>query len=235
MIKVNKAQDRSCLALSWLESSQTFPCFNSSFGSAVSGFSDLSVLNAEIFKPGGGFGNHPHFYMELFYYMMSGELSFRYQDGAAVALKPGDIHHVSAGELLVHVEKNQSREVDAQFMMFWLKPEAKVKESEYGKITVQPKEKLNCLKLIASPDGQSGSLTVRQDVQIFSTRIEKGLAIPYALGKTRKSYVHVVSGMIHINDLDLSEGDGAQVVDEPMLFFFGSSPESAEALIWDLR
>ena len=77
-------------------------------------------------------------------------------------------------------------------------------------------ERQGVLKLIASSDGKEDSLSLRQDVQMYSSRLAKGNHIVHELKSGRRAWLHVVKGQILMNDLKLQTGDGVGITEESL-------------------
>jgi hypothetical protein len=88
------------------------------------------------------------------------------------------------------------------------------------------------LKLVASPDGKEDSLSLRQDVQIYSTFIHKGNHMIHELSPGRSAWLHVVKGQIQLEDFNLTTGDGAGLSLEMSVSFTAQEP--TEILLFDL-
>jgi hypothetical protein len=93
-------------------------------------------------------------------------------------------------------------------------------------------ERNGVLKLIASPDGKEYSLPLQQDVQIYSTFIQKGNHMIHELSPGRSAWLHVVKGRIQLDDFNLTTGDGAGLSLEMSVSFTAQEP--TEILLFDL-
>jgi redox-sensitive bicupin YhaK (pirin superfamily) len=93
-------------------------------------------------------------------------------------------------------------------------------------------ERRGILKLIASPDGKDNSLKIQQDVEMYSTLIQKGNHMIHELRPGRKAWLHVVKGQIDLSGLLLHAGDGAGFTDETAVSFTAQEP--TEILLFDL-
>ena len=72
-------------------------------------------------------------------------------------------------------------------------------------------ERQGRLRLVASPDGQDGSLTVQQDVRVFLSSLSEGQQVSHQLERGRFAWLQVLRGSVQLNGLDLSAGDGVAV------------------------
>jgi len=93
-------------------------------------------------------------------------------------------------------------------------------------------EKQCILRLIASPEGRNGSVTIHQDANLYATLLDSGDEIAYTLPAGRHVWLHLAQGSILINGNKLSAGDGLAASDEKELFMTGY--EKAEVLLFDL-
>ncbi len=75
-------------------------------------------------------------------------------------------------------------------------------------------------------------MTIRRDAEVRIGRLKKGNAITHPIAPGRHAWVHVATGEIDLNGLELGEGDGAAVSDERELRI--STPSAAEILVFDL-
>lgn len=72
-IQVRPSTSRGHGRQNWLESYHTFS-FARYHSSEHKRFGALRVINEDVIAPGSGFGEHPHQEMEIFTYVVDGEL-----------------------------------------------------------------------------------------------------------------------------------------------------------------
>ena len=85
---------------------------------------------------------------------------------------------------------------------------------------------------MVSPDGADGSVTVHQDVRLFSAVLDAGRTLEHPIAPGRKAWVQIATGKIALGEIDLQEGDGAAVEGESLLTIRGL--EDATVLVFDL-
>ena len=93
-------------------------------------------------------------------------------------------------------------------------------------------DKRGKLRLVASPDGADGSVTVHADAKLYAGLLDGAESADLALDPKRKSYVHLVRGELEVNGQKLSGGDAALIADESALHLAGG--KDAEVLVFDL-
>ena len=91
-------------------------------------------------------------------------------------------------------------------------------------------EKRGRLRLIASPDGAEGSVTVHQDARIYAGLFDGGERAEHRLSPGRRAYVHVARGALSVNGQALSAGDALKTDADVTL----ERGKGAEVLVFDL-
>jgi redox-sensitive bicupin YhaK (pirin superfamily) len=229
---VRRADDRGLANFGWLHSRHTFS-FGSYFDPQQAGFSDLLVINDDRVSPGRGFDTHGHRDMEIFSYVLEGGLQHRDSMGTGSVIQPGDVQMMSAGTGVLHSEFNASREELVHFLQIWIVPDRKGVVPRYQQRHFTPDEKRGRLRLIISPDGADGSLSVYQDVRVYAGLFDGDERQALQLPPDRYAYVHVASGSIELNGERLGEGDGARLRNPGEIHLSGG--RAAEVLLFDLR
>ena len=229
---VRRADDRGLANFGWLHSRHTFS-FGSYFDPQQAGFSDLLVINDDRVSPGRGFDTHGHRDMEIFSYVLEGGLQHRDSMGTGSVIQPGDVQMMSAGTGVLHSEFNASREELVHFLQIWIVPDRKGVVPRYQQRHFTPDEKRGRLRLIISPDGADGSLSVYQDVRVYAGLFDGDERQALQLPQNRYAYVHVASGSIEVNGERLGEGDGARLRNPGEIHLSGG--RAAEVLLFDLR
>jgi quercetin 2,3-dioxygenase len=229
---VRRADDRGLANFGWLHSRHTFS-FGSYFDPQQAGFSDLLVINDDRVNPGRGFDTHGHRDMEIFSYVLEGGLQHRDSMGTGSVIQPGDVQMMSAGTGVLHSEFNASREELVHFLQIWIVPDRKGVVPRYQQRHFTPDEKRGRLRLIISPDGADGSLSVYQDVRVYAGLFDGDERQALQLPQNRYAYVHVATGSIEVNGERLGEGDGARLRNPGEIHLSGG--RAAEVLLFDLR
>ena len=138
---------------------------------------------------------------------------------------------MSAGRGIRHSEFNASREEAVNFLQIWIVPNVSGIQPGYEQKNFSA-ELSGQLRLVASPDGRDGSLTIHQDARVFAGKPEDGQTLNYSLPAGRTAYVHVARGQVELNGITLQAGDGATIAEEPTLSLTGR--DEGEVLLFDL-
>lgn len=232
MFELRSANQRGSANFGWLLSQHTFS-FGSYYDPEQLGFSDLLVINEDQVKPGKGFDTHGHRDMEIFSYVLEGALEHKDSMGTGSVIRPGDLQMMSAGSGIRHSEYNHSREELVHFLQIWIVPDRKGVAPRYQQQHFSDAEKRGKLRLIISPDGAEGSLSVYQDVRVYAGLFDGDESQTLVLPENRYAYVHIARGSIEINGERLSAGDGVRIRKEQQITL--QNGEQAEVLLFDLR
>lgn len=232
MLTVRNAEERGLANHGWLKSFHTFS-FAEYYDPKEQGFSDLRVINDDRVSAGKGFGQHPHRDMEIFSYVLEGALEHKDTLGTGSVIRPGDVQLMSAGRGVAHSEFNHSKAHPVHFLQIWIVPNVSGATPRYQQQHFSAEEKRGKLRLIISPDGDQGSLQVRQDARVYAGLFDGDERATLTLPDNRHAYVHVASGRIELNGQLLREGDGVRVRKEQVLEL--SNGRDAEVLVFDLR
>ena len=131
-------------------------------------FGPLRVINEDRVVPGAGFGTHGHRDMEILSYVLDGELAHQDSTGTSSTIRPGDVQRMSAGRGVQHSEFNGSHSQPVHFLQIWLLPDVTGIAPEYEERRFDETEKRGRLRLIASPQGDDGSVRIHQDARVYA-------------------------------------------------------------------
>ena len=231
MITLRKAKDRGHADHGWLNTYHTFS-FAGYQDPAHMGFRGLRVINEDRVQPGQGFGTHGHRDMEIISYVLEGALEHRDSMGNGTVIRPGDVQRMSAGTGVRHSEFNASATELVHFLQIWLLPSREGIAPGYEQKTYRRQDQEGRLKLVASPDGRDGSVTIHTDAQVFAGVFDRGAAGEHPLAEGRHAWVQVARGRARVNGHDLEAGDGAALTGEPAVRVEGI--DTGEVLVFDL-
>ena len=231
MITVRPANERGHANHGWLNTYHTFS-FSSYHDPAHTHFRALRVMNEDFVTPGEGFPTHPHRDMEIVTYVLEGALEHRDSMGNGDVLRRGEFQRMSAGSGITHSEFNPSRSEPVHLYQIWLFPERKGIIPSYEQKKFAEEERLNRLRLVASPDAAENSLLINQDARLYLSTLEAGKSVQHQLQPKRHAWLQVLRGSVSLNDQVLQTADGAAVSDEQSLTI--QALNDAEVLLFDL-
>jgi quercetin 2,3-dioxygenase len=231
MIQKRPAGERGGGDHGWLDTRHTFS-FNDYYDPQHMGFRALRVINEDRVKPGKGFGMHGHQDMEIITYVLEGGLGHKDSLGNGSDLGPGEFQCMTAGTGIRHSEFNASPTELVHFYQIWILPDRPGHRPSYAQKTFPQAEREGQLRMVASPDGRDGSLTIHQDAEVFLSSLEARQEIMHPLRPGRHAWLQVLRGAVRMGDVGLAAGDGAAVSDEPMMAITTAGP--AEVLLFDL-
>ncbi len=231
MIQIRRSEDRGHFDHGWLDTHFTFS-FADYHDPKHMHFRTLRVINEDRVAPGGGFPTHPHQDMEIVTYVLEGGLEHRDSMGNGSVIRPGDVQRMSAGTGVTHSEYNPSATEPVHLLQIWMFPERKGIKPSYEQKSFSDTEKRGRLRLVASPDGREGSVTIHQDIELYAAVLGAGGSVRHELKPDRHAYVQVVRGSVKLNGQKLEAGDGAAISEEKTVELIGV--KDAEMLVFDL-
>lgn len=231
MQEIRRAGERGFADHGWLRSYHTFS-FADYYDPREMGFGPLRVINEDRVQPGKGFGTHGHRDMEIISYVLDGSLEHKDSMGNGSIIRPGDVQRMSAGRGVLHSEYNPSRDTPVHFLQIWIEPNVTGIPPSYEQTRFEAAARRGRLRLIASPDGREGSVTIHQDACLYSALLDGDERAVHPLGAGRNAYIHLARGKLVANGQGLEEGDALKVTAVPEVSLAGG--EGAEVLVFDL-
>ena len=228
---VRRSADRGHADLGWLKSYLSFS-FADYFDEDHVEFGPLRVLNEDRVTGGQGFGTHGHRNMEIISYVLEGELTHQDSIGTRSTIRPGDVQRMSAGSGVRHSEFNGSPTNKLHFLQIWIQPNVTDIPPSYEEKHFEAADKQGRLRLIASPNGEGGSVLVHQDVRVYGGLFDGAERASLPLAPGRRAYVHVARGLVHANGVELNAGDALKLTDEDVVEIAQGS--KSEVLVFDL-
>ena len=230
MLTLRPSQDRGYADHGWLKSFHSFS-FAGYYDAQHMGWGNLRVINEDRIAAGKGFGTHAHRDMEIISYVMEGEVAHKDSMGNVKTIPPGDVQRMSAGNGVQHSEYNHAPS-ESHFLQIWIEPNVRGIPASYEQKTFAEATKRGTLRLVASPDGAQGSVTIHADAALYAGLFDGAEQINLPLDPQRKAYVHLVRGALEVNGHKLSTGDAALLNGESQLTL--AAGNDAEVLVFDL-
>ena len=231
MITLRPARERGHANHGWLDSWHSFS-FANYFDDKHVHWGPLRVINEDKVAAGQGIGQHGHRDMEIISYVLEGALGHKDSMGNSSSIVPGDVQRMSAGTGVQHSEFNYSQDGTTHFLQIWIIPDQQGVAPSYEERKFSAEEKQGRLRLVASPDGADGSVSIHQDARLYAGLFDGDEQAQLTLAEGRLGYVHVARGEVEVNGRALAAGDALLYDGEPLVTV--RAGRSAEVLVFDL-
>ena len=231
MIDIIRSTSRGAADHGWLKSRHTFS-FADYHNPAMMGFAALRVVNEDWIEPGQGFGTHPHRDMEIVTYMIDGTLEHKDNMGNGSVIRPGELQRMTAGTGVMHSEFNHSTEDQAHLLQIWILPEQNGLDPGYEQKLFPPEQKQNQWCLVGSRDGRDGSLTIHQDLNLYSIDLDEGVETELEISEARQGFLQIVRGSVEMDGVELVAGDAVSMQDQAPLSI--RAIQDSELLFFDM-
>ena len=139
------------------------------------------MINEDWVAPGAGFPTHSHRDMEIVTYVIDGAVQHKDSMGNGSVIRPGDVQRMSAGTGVTHSEYNPSKVDQLHLLQIWMLPDRRGHQSGYEQKTIGDAEKRGRLRVIASPDGRDGSVSIHQDARLYAGIVEPAKPLEFAI------------------------------------------------------
>lgn len=231
MIELRKSEERGHVNMGWLDSFHSFS-FGEYYDPQNMGFGPLRVINDDRIEAAKGFGTHGHRDMEIITYVLQGGIAHKDSMGNGSVIRPGNVQRMSAGKGIMHSEFNPSKDTQTHLLQIWIEPNVTGVTPSYEEKHFDDVEKRGMLRLIASPDGRKGSVTIRQDANVYAALLDGAELARLPIAAGRLAYVHVARGQVTVNGNLLKTGDALKAIDETEIEI--KDGQQAEVLLFDL-
>lgn len=232
MQTLRRSAERGHANHGWLDSHHSFS-FANYYDPEHMGWGNLRVINEDRIAPGTGFGTHGHRDMEIVSYVLEGNLAHKDSMGNVKGIPPGDVQRMSAGTGVQHSEFNHAPNQTTHFLQIWIQPNVRGIEPGYEQKTFADADKRGRLRLVASPDGAEGSVTIHANAHLYAGLFDGDESAELQLATGRKGYVHLVRGELEANGQVLHAGDALLLDNETRVQL--RQGRHAEVLVFDLE
>ncbi len=229
MITLRKANDRGRANFGWLDSKHTFS-FGSYYDPRHMGFSKLRVINDDVVAGGKGFDTHGHRDMEIISYVLEGSIEHQDSAGNVQVLPAGEFQLMSAGKGIFHSEYNARKNKPLRFLQIWIEPNVFGQKPGYQQKAFGKAEGLTT---IITPTGENGTLQIKQQATLHQLILAPGDELTFE-PDSAKVYIHQVEGKLHVDNVQLTSGDGAKINGENKLLLTNSGSKQVTALVFEL-
>jgi redox-sensitive bicupin YhaK (pirin superfamily) len=241
-IDIRRSGERFATKISWLDSKHSFS-FGGHYRPDNTHHGLLLVNNDDIVKPGSGFETHPHRDMEIVTWVLQGSLVHQDSTGHAGLIYPGLAQRMSAGQGILHSEKNDSWRLGGDqhhdpvhFVQMWVVPDEDGITPGYEQLEIDNELLTGGLVPVASGmakhDGASAIRIRNKYAALHAARLSPGqhVELPDApflhLFVPRGSVTLEGSGVLEAGDAVRFTAAGGQRI---------TAVEPAEVLVWEMH
>ena len=176
-------------------------------------FGVLRVVNDDLVSADTGFDMHPHRDMEIITYVLDGELTHEDNMGNRNTISRGHVQYMSAGTGIYHSEHNLGKDV-LRLLQIWIFPDKKDHKANYGDFKIDEKDRKNKWFHMVSAKNGEAPIKINQDANFYVIELDKDKETEFLMGNDRQAYIVQIEGSSEINDVNLSERDAMEVVEE---------------------
>lgn len=230
MLRKRESNDMGSSNLGWLKSKFHFS-FAEYYNPYNIKFGVLRVINDDLIEHDTGFDTHPHKDMEIITYVIDGELTHEDSMRNKNTISRGHVQYMSAGTGVTHSEFNFGKDT-LRLLQIWIYPDKQGYEPNYGDYRFNWRDRQNkWLHMVSSKDGDA-QIRINQDINIYSLELDKGREISFTVNKKRQAYLVQIEGTSTINNIELSDRDGLEIVEEDILI---KAKETSHFLILEMK
>ncbi len=122
---------------------------------------------------------------------------------------------MSAGRGVLHSEYNESSDREVHLLQIWIMPNVYGIEPSYEEKRFADDDKRGRLRLVASPDGRDGSVTIHADAELRIGRFDGDERATFRVPDGRLAYLHVARGSVTAGGIALEAGRRAEGLATP--------------------
>lgn len=213
MQTIRRSNERGNADHGWLKSKHSFS-FADYHDPAHMGFRSLRVINEDHIAGGMGFGAHPHRDMEIITYVIKGALAHEDSMGNKAVILPGEVQRMTAGIGVVHAEQNNSKTEEVHLFQIWIMPKVRGGTPGYGQKSFEADLNSKKSVLVVSQEGRDGSIAIKQDAEIYISRLKAKDELDFKLRPTRGAWIQILKGEIELGADRLKAGDAVAITEQ---------------------
>jgi quercetin 2,3-dioxygenase len=241
-VDVRRADSRAKSNFGWLDSKHSFS-FGRHHDPANTHHGLLLVNNDDIVDPGTGFETHPHRDMEIVTWVLQGSLVHQDSTGHNGIIYPGLAQRMSAGNGILHSEKNDSWRLEGaehrdpvHFVQMWVVPDEGGITPGYEQLEIEGELLAGGLVPVASGmdkhDGASAIRIKNKYAALYAARLQPGQSVQ--LPEAPFLHLFVPRGSVSL------EGAGTLGTGDAVRFTATggqrvTATEPAEILVWEMH
>lgn len=230
MLKKIDSKNMGSSNLGWLRSKFHFS-FAGYYNPNNIQFGSLRVINDDLVESKTGFDTHPHRDMEIISYVVDGELSHGDSMGNQSTISRGHVQYMSAGTGVLHSERNSGENI-LRFLQIWILPDQSGRTPNHGDFKFNWGDRKNQWLHMVSGLGGDAPIKINQDVNIYSLELEQEKEISFSVKEGRQAYLVQIEGTSTINEIQLSDRDGIEIVEEEITI---RAIETSHSLIIEMK
>ena len=194
-------------------------------------FGALRVINDDFIEAITGFDTHPHKDMEIITFVVNGDLTHGDSMGNKNTITRGHVQYMSAGTGVYHSEFNFGEDT-LRLLQIWILPDKAGYKPDYGDYRFNWNDREDkWLHMVSSKDGDA-PIKINQDINVYSLELEKGKEINFQVNERRQAYLVQIEGNSIINEIELNDRDGMEIVEEDILI---QAKENSHILILEMN
>jgi quercetin 2,3-dioxygenase len=229
-LTVRRSTERGHFDHGWLNTYHSFS-FARYHDPQHMGFRALRVINEDRITSGQGFPMHPHRDMEIITYILDGALEHKDSLGNGSVIRPNEVQRMTAGRGIRHSEFNPSSEKSVHLLQIWVETDRRNHTPSYEQRPIQADARAPW-KLIASPPGGGGVVSINQDANIYACRLPNKQPYLFENKESRHTWLQLARGQLTVNGITISAGDAIHTGKRGQLHLQAES--AVEALVFDL-
>ncbi len=138
---------------------------------------------------------------------------------------------MSAGTGVYHSEHNLGKD-ELRFLQIWIFPDKEDYKPNYGDYRFDWSDRQNkWLHMVSSKNGNA-PIKINQDINVYSLELDKGKEINFQVNEGRQAYLVQIEGGAIINDIELNNRDGMEIVEEDILI---KAKKTSHILILEMK
>lgn len=195
-----------------------------------SGWGALRVLDEVTIAPGAALGLQRRANMEILSLVIDGALLHRDADGVAQRVESGGLQWIGAGHGTDVDEVNASPTAPLRLLQAWIQPR-RVNAPSSRAQRAAPSPLRGDWTTLASPDGERGSVAIRQHAWLRLASLEAGDRIDLPHDPARRQWMQVLHGSVVAGGRTLVAGDALGTVDESGVLEIAAAGDGSAALL----
>ena len=228
MINVRKFDSLGHADHGWLKARHHFS-FADYHDPSRMGWGRIRVWNDDQIGAKSGFPPHPHRDMEIVTYVRTGAITHQDSMGNKGRTAAGDVQVMSAGTGVTHAEYNLEDEQTTLFQI-WIETDRRGAQPGWGAMPFPKDARDGQFQLLASGDGEDGTLTINADARVLGATVKAGESIEIEASPDRHLYL-VPSGKVRVNGIAAESRAGVAITGENRLTI--EAEEDAELVLVD--